>query len=413
MLSPVMADNWPQWRGPLGTGVAADGNYPVEFSGDENVAWKVELPGRGSSTPAVWNDQLFVTCGIDGQDGVICYGLDGKERWRKTFGKEKPGKHANATGSNSSPVTDGKHLIVYFKSGNVAGLDLKGNVLWQANLQDKYGKDTLWWDLGTSPVLADGKAIIAVVQEGDSYLVALDLATGNEIWKTARNYKTPQEADQTYSTPQVVQIDGKDVVVTWGADHLTGHDADTGKLLWECGGFNPNNEGYWRTIASATVENGIAIISYGRGKFMAGIRVSGQGDITKSNWLWDHDQWGADVPSPIVKDGKVIVLGDRGNLVCFEADSGKEIWKADLPRNRNKYYASPVLAGDKLYCTREDGVVFVGEVGDDGFNLVSENDMGERIIATPVPIDDSVLIRGETHLYRIDGANTSQASAGS
>jgi hypothetical protein len=102
------AENWPQWRGPLGSGVAADGDYPVKFSAGENVAWKVELPGLGSSTPAVWGNQIFLTCGMDGQDGAICYGLDGNEQWRETLGEERAGKHANGSGSNPSPVTDGK-----------------------------------------------------------------------------------------------------------------------------------------------------------------------------------------------------------------------------------------------------------------------------------------------------------------
>lgn len=405
------ADNWPQWRGPLGTGVAAAGNYPAEFSPNENVAWKVKLLGRGSSTPAVWDDRIFITCGIDGQDGLVCYGMDGKEHWRKTLGKERKGKHANGSGSNPSPVTDGKHVLAYYKSGAIACYSPEGELLWKSNLQDRYGKDTLWWDLGTSPVLVGDRAIIAVLHSGDSYLVALDLENGDEVWKTNRTYKTSEESDHAYTTPQVVKIDGKDVVVTWGADHLTGHDAATGKLLWECGGFNPANEGNWRTIASASVDDGIAVVPYGRGSFLAGVRLDGEGDITKSNRLWEIESPSTDVPTAIVHDGKVIILTDRGDVAAVDQKTGRELWKESLPRNRNKYYASPVLAGNRLYCVREDGMVYVGDVTDSGFELIGENEMGEKIIATPVPVRNSVLLRGEEHLYRVGASATEQASA--
>jgi outer membrane protein assembly factor BamB len=415
------AENWPQWRGPLGTGEAADGDYPVKFSNTEGVAWKVELPGRGSSTPAVWGDRIFVTCAIGespdageygrnqrnaviestARDGILCYDMNGKELWRKEFGRERPGKHRNGTGSNPSPVTDGTHVVAYYKSGTLACFDLAGNEKWRTNVQERFGKDTLWWDLGTSPVLAGGRVIVAVVQEGPSYLAAFDLSNGDVAWKTEREYENPQEADQAYTTPQVVNVDGKDVVVTWGADHLTGHDAATGKLLWQCGGFNPNNEGYWRVIASMTVDDGVALVPYGRGKFLAGVRIGGEGDVTKSNRMWTREGLGADVPTAVVSDGKAYLLSDAGKIVCLALETGDEHWSAELPKNRNKYYASPVLAGDKLYCVREDGDVFVGQVSDAGFNELASNQMGERIIASPVPIRGGLLVRGEEHLFWI------------
>jgi outer membrane protein assembly factor BamB len=258
-------------------------------------------------------------------------------------------------------------------------------------------------------VLADGKAIVAVVQEGDSYLVAVDLKTGDVAWKQKRQYETPKEADQTYSTPQVVRMDGHNVVVTWGADHLTGHDAATGKLLWECGGFNPENQGYWRTIASPVVGDGIAIVPYGRGEFLASIRIGGSGDITKSARIWETSGRGkgTDVPTPVVVGDKAYLLTDKGRIACVNMKTGDEIWTADLPPNRNKFYGSPVLAGDKLYCVREDGIMFVGRVSDKGFELLADhNDMGGRVIASPVPIRSGLLVRGDEFLYMIgpDGA---------
>ncbi|MEM8947642.1 MAG: PQQ-binding-like beta-propeller repeat protein, partial [Planctomycetota bacterium] len=286
LFSPSHADNWPRWRGPTGNGLAADGVYPSKFSSTESVAWKVELPGRGSSTPVVWGDKIFVTCPIDGKDGVVCYSFDGQELWRQSFGEARQGKHRNGSSSNPSPVTDGKSVVVYYKSGTVACVDFAGNIKWETNLQDAYGEDTLWWDLGTSPVIAADNAVIAVMQDGvkkdsDSFLVALKLDSGEVAWKQPRSFECAEESDQSYTTPSVLQRDDREVIVTFGADHLTGHDAATGKPLWQCGGFNPDDEGWWRVIASAAVDDELAIVPYGRGEYLAAIDVSDPtGDIT-------------------------------------------------------------------------------------------------------------------------------------
>jgi outer membrane protein assembly factor BamB len=210
-------------------------------------------------------------------------------------------------------------------------------------------------------------------------------------------------------------MDGRDVVVTWGADHLTGHDAATGKLLWDCGGFNPKNQGYWRTIASAVVSDGIAIVAYGRGEYLAGIRVGGSGDITKDARIWETSGLGksSDVPTPAVVGDKAYLLTDKGRIACINLKTGKETWTANLPSNRNKFYGSPVLAGDKLYCVREDGIMFVGKVDDKGFELLADqNDMGGRVIATPVPIRGGLLVRGDDYLYMIGpGGDASKTTA--
>jgi outer membrane protein assembly factor BamB len=390
------SDSWPSWRGPQGNPYVGSGSYPVEFSAANKVIWKVALPGLGCSTPAVWDDFIFVTSGIDGQDGACCYDFRGKLRWKVQLGPERRGKHRNGSGSNPSPVTDGTHVVVYYKSGTVATLDFGGKVVWQRNLQKQFGNDTLWWDLGTSPVLAGGRIVIAVMQDGDSYLVALDPRTGDVAWKQPRVFTCGRESDQSYTTPTVVTDDGRDVIVTWGADHLTAHDAASGNQLCTCSGVNPDKNPMWRTIASAAVTRNMAVVPYGRGELLAGVRLGG----TTANRVWRKQGLGSDVPTPLAVDGKVYVLTDRGRLVYIELASGRQLWSADLPRSRAKYYASPVLAGHNLYCAREDGMVFVGDVRD-GFQLVAENDMGERIVATPVPIRGSLLVRGDDHLFRI------------
>jgi len=391
------AENWPQWRGPSATGVAEQGDYPVTFSATENVVWKVGMPAAASSTPAVWGNDLFVTCPIDGKDGVLCLNRTGKERWRVQFGPEVKGKHQAGSGSNPSPLTDGKRLFVYYKSGTIAALDFDGTVIWRDNLQERYGENTLWWDLGTSPVLAGGNLVVAVIQTGDSFLVALDPATGNEVWKETRVFTCPQESDQSYTTPSVVTVDGRERIVVWGADHLTGHDAATGKTLWVCEGFNPKQKKMWRTISSASVWNHIAVLSYGRGRNLCAIDL--RDDLASSErWLWTHDDMGADVPTLVTRDGKAYLLEDRGRVVCVDIKTGKELWSSEAAREKGRYYASPILAGDSLYCVNEKGVVMVGQLGDQ-CTTVTTNPLNERVIATPVLVDDRLYIRGAEHLF--------------
>lgn len=399
-------DNWPGWRGPSFNQVAEEGSYPTTLDPAKNAVWKIELPGKGSSTPCVWGKHIFITCDIDGEDGILAYDLDGNELWRKKLGEQRPGKHKNASGSNPTPITDGEHVFVYYKSGTVAAFDFKGGQVWKLNLQEKYGKDTLWWDLGTSPVFAGDNIVIAVMQAGESYLVALNQKTGEVAWRTMRTYKRPTESDQAYTTPIVAEIDGQQQIVTWGADHLTGHSLK-GELIWTCGGFNPEDAKMWRVIASHAISDGHAVVPYGRGDNVAFVKLGGKGDITQTAHVGlVGPKVGADVPSPIAVDGKAYVLTDvkgktNGQVMCYDITNGKPLWDKpfNLPRAAGSYYSSPVKAGNLFYFSHEKGIIHVAKETEAGMELVKTNEMPERQIATIVPINDHILLRSETTLY--------------
>jgi outer membrane protein assembly factor BamB len=416
LTGQAAAENWPNWRGPTFNQVAPEGNYPTTLDPAKNAVWSIELPGKGSSTPCVWGKQLFITCDIDGEDGVLSYNLDGKELWRNKLGPQRPGKHKNASGSNPTPVTDGERVFVYYKSGTVAAFDFKGKQLWKLNLQKEYGKDTLWWDLGTSPVLAGDNIVIAVMHEGESYLVALDQKSGKVAWRTLRNFKCERESDQAYTTPIVTELDGQQQIVTWGADHLTGHSLD-GKLIWTCGGFNPENKPMWRVIASHGISNGHAVVPYGRADFVAFVKIGGKGDVTKTAHVGlVGPKVGSDVPSPIAVDGKAYVLTDakgktNGNVMCYNITNGKPLWDKpfELPRAAGSYYSSPVKAGDLFYFSHEKGIIHVARETYAGLELVKTNVMPERQIATVIPINEHILLRSETKLYYFKNDNA-QAS---
>jgi len=399
--SIAAAANWPNWRGPDFNGVAPGTGYPTKWSKTENVLWKVDLPGKGASTPIVWGERIVLTCAIDGQNGVLCLDLAGKELWKQKIGKEKPGKHGKATGCNPSAVTDGERCYVYFKSGDLASLDFDGKILWQTNLQEMYGADTLWWDLGTSPVLTKESVVVAVMHSGPSYLAAFDKQTGKPKWKQDRNLKAPSEAAQSYSTPVVLTDNGVEQIVVLGADHVTAHQASDGKELWRVGGLNPTGQQFFRSIASPVVSNGIVVAPYARGSTLTAIRLGGSGDITKSHVLWTKDKLGADVPSPATLDGKLYLCTDRGGLSCLDIETGKVLWSGQAEKNRNAFSASPVIADGKVYITREDGKIFVLEQGNE-FKVLAANDLdGEFVVATPVLVNGRILIRTAERLYCI------------
>ncbi|MFT5409269.1 MAG: outer membrane protein assembly factor BamB [Verrucomicrobiales bacterium] len=399
------ADNWPQWRGPAGNGVVEGGAFPSKLSLEKNLQWSETLPGKGSSTPAVYDGKIFLTVPIDDQDSILCYSMEGKELWTKVLGKDRKGQrvHKNGSTSNPSPLVDADHVFVYFQSGRLAALTHDGEKKWEVNLQEKWGEDTLWWPLGSSPVLAGDNIVVAVMQEGPSYLVAFNRQTGELAWKTDRTYKTKQESDQSYTTPQLVG----DVIVTWGADRLTGHAVKDGKKLWECGGFNPNDEAMWRVISSPAISDGIAVVAYGRTQMIAGVKLGGKGNVTMENRLWEREgkkNFGADCPSPVAKDGRAYVLTDRGVIRCLDLKSGEDIWEEELPRSSNKFYSSPILAGDVLYAGREDGTLFSVRLEKEGMALLSEVDLGGSIIAAPVPVDGKLLVRAGKKLFCFSGS---------
>jgi len=403
LTGALTAENWPAWRGPSGNGAAPGKLPPLDLA--EKLLWKAELPGRGCSTPIVWENRVYVTSPVGDQDGILGFDSAGKELWRKTFGPLTPGRGQRVGSSaNSSPVTNGEIVVGYFKSGTVACVDLEGNPLWQINLQKRYGKDGLWWDQGTSPVFAAGRVVIAVMQtDGESYLVSLDPKTGKEVWKTPRKYQTGEESGDAYSTPSVVKADGLEMIVNWGADHLTAHDAANGKLLWECGGFNPKRAGKQRVIASAVVEGKLAVVPFNRGDSLAVIRLDGRGDVSESHWVWRDDEVGSDAVSPVFSDGKVYVLKDggpkRGRLTCLDAKSGKHLWETKLPKAAQVYYASPIIVGDRFFCVREDGMVISGQIKDAGLTDVKTHPLEEGVIASPVCVDGRLYVRSEKHLF--------------
>ncbi len=392
--------DWPRWRGPGDKGSTETGAYPVKWDATNGVLWKVALPGKGCSTPIVCKQRIYVTGPAEGKDALLALDWSGKQLWQATFGPERKGKNPAGSGSNPSPATDGQAIFVYYKSGTLARVEMDGKVTWKTNILDRFGRDTFYWDLGTSPVLTEKYAVVAMMHHGESYLAAFDKLTGELRWKFPRNYQTPDEGDHSYATPLVIRHKGAEALLVWGGQHLTAHDTADGKELWSVGDFNPKSLRNWVAVGSPVVVGDIAVVPYGRGNRLDGIKLGGAGDVTPTHRLWLREDTGSFVPTPAEYKGKVYLLRDRGEVECIDPQTGKSLWSDALPKSAGNYYASPTVAGGKLYAARQDGVVFVANI-EGKFEVLSKNEMGERMIASPVPVGGRILLRGEEHLFCI------------
>jgi len=231
-------------------------------------------------------------------------------------------------------------------------------------------------------------------------------------WKVARNYTTPTECDHGYATPLVIEHQGKESLLVWGAEHLTIHNASDGQLTWSCGNFNPEGNKLWPAIATPVIVGDMAVIAYGRNDrgipLLYGIRLTGSGDVTQTNHVWKRDDVGTFVPTPVVYKGRAILVRDKGEVASIDPTNGKTVWEGRFPQNRFNFYSSPLIAGDKLYAPREDGTVFVASVANDKFEVLSENVMSESVIGSPVPAANQILIRGEQHLFCVDTGSSAK-----
>lgn len=406
-ISQCQAKDWLQWRGTDQTGVASGEGYPGEWSEDKSLVWRVDVPGLGSSTPVIAGNHAFLTCGQDGQNRLLAFDLkDGKQLWSTKVGTDRGAKHRKGSGANPSAVTDGILTYAYFRSGDLAAVDRDGVIRWQKNLQDSFGEDTLWWDLGTSPLLIENAVVVAVMQSGPSYLVAFDKQSGDVLWKTDRMLDAPEEAAQSYATPLAATVDGKEIIAVMGADHLTLHSQADGVELGRVGGFNPNQEKYFRSIASPVISGDVVICPYSRGATLTGVKLSaliaGQGNQAI---LWTRDDIGSDVPTPATAGGIVYVCGDKGTVTAIEAETGKTVWDLTLPQSRHAFSSSPLIAGDSLYLTREDAATYViGPLSKKKPKLLATNELSDDqpfTVASLAAVDKGFVLRTKSHLYRI------------
>lgn len=397
--------DWPQWRGPKNDGISTEKNLPTEWGTDKNVVWKLAMPGRGGSTPCVSGDRIFLTSTVGANEEVaaLCVSAAGKELWRKPLGganiRTPPGEGDTA---GASPSTDGKHVWFFCSSGELACLDFDGNEVWKFNVQKRYGKFQIQFGMHTTPALFKDRLYLQLLHDGGQNVICLDAATGKEVWKVDRPSDGRRECLHSYASP-FIWTDGKDAyLVTHGNDYTVAHDLKDGKEIWRLGGLN-SKERYnatLRFVASPVCTPDLIVVPTAKRGVVVAVKPSAHGKFEAGS---EYEQWRLpsgtpDVPSPLVANGLVYLMGETGTLTCLDAKTGEQKYSHSLRQFRHR--ASPAYADGKVYLTARDGTTYVVKAGPT-FELLATNKMEDDQTASPAIAGGRVYMRGFKNLYAI------------
>ncbi|HTU23229.1 MAG TPA: PQQ-binding-like beta-propeller repeat protein [Gemmataceae bacterium] len=393
------AADWPRFRGPNGAGTAADKDVPVKWS-DANVLWKTAIPGIGHSSPIVCRGRVFLqSASKDGKERWLI-SLDaatGDILWKSPTSGDKAHIHNQNSLASSTPATDGQRVYAVFWDGkdiHLAAFDLKdGELVWQKNL----GRFKSQHGVGHSPMLVDGKVILANDQDGSSHLLALDAKSGDTVWEVGRKpFRT------CYSTPfiHVKPEGGKELIVASTAGITSYNPADGKANWWYTWSFTAMP---LRTVASPIMTSGLVVATSGDGSGVRdtiAVKLGGKGDVTSTHLAWENrkNQPFSYVPCLLARGDYLFSVHDKGFASCHLASSGEEIWYERL--DAGGFTASPILVDGKIYAVAKNGSVYVYEAAAK-YNLLAKNAVGERVSSTPAVADNRLFIRGEKHLFCI------------
>jgi outer membrane protein assembly factor BamB len=414
LCASVSAENWPQWRGPYGTGASGETPLPQSWSDTQNIAWKTRLTGVGVSSPVVWGDRVFITSQVGsgastlgprlGQGaeanpserslaiaGAKSQGVrfliealnrvNGERAWTFELAAEGdlPAVHDKHNLASASPVVDGERVYAVFGSGQVVAVDVNGKQIWTRNLARQYAPFDINWGPASSPTIHRGLLYLVCYHETASYLIALDSRTGKQLWKTDR-----PKGVLSYSTPIVVPAPQGDELVVNSSAGVEAYDPTTGGALWHF------NETVRFGIPVAMYHQGVIYLSrgYRSGPYMA-IRPGGRGDISKTHVVW-HVATGAPYVSSLVHyDGLLYMAGDTGIVTCVDAKTGAQVWRQRLG---GIYTASPVAGDGKIYLLSESGETLVLRAGRTP-EVLARNAIEGRVLASPAISGGRLLIR--------------------
>jgi outer membrane protein assembly factor BamB len=425
----VPAENWPQWRGPYGNGIADSTALPVRWSANENIRWKAPLAGLGASSPIVWEDRIFVTSqkgmvpqssGMQPQLARDDQSLASRENpiggrsmksgdssgevmliveaFRRTDGKGLWKHSMKATGTfpqlhekhnlaTPTPVTDGKFVFALFGTGQVVALDMNGKQVWTRHLGTEYAPFVIPWGHGGSPVLYKGSLLILCDHPGKSYLLALDKNSGKEQWKVDRGKERISHA-----TPLIVSSSDRNELIINSSERVDAYNPDNGELLWYTGSLRQT------PVPSPVYHEGIIYLSRGyRNSDFLAMKTGGNGDISGKNILWRAPSGASYVPSILFYQGLLYVTNEIGIVLCADAATGKPVWRERLG---GIFFASPVAGDGKIYLVSETGETFVLQSGREA-KVLSKNDLGERFLASPAISEGLLFLRSDDMLFCI------------
>ena len=393
LSTSAMAQEWTRFRGPNGTGISTAKGIPVTWT-EQDFRWRLEIPGQSHSQPVIWGDKLFLTTATDlGKErALLCLNKgDGKELWRKSYSlpTHRPANR-NASYANGSPVVDRERVIACFVSRDhfwVRSFDHAGNEQWSRDLgtfESQHGH-------GSSPIIFENTVIITNDQDGESFVVALDLKTGKEVWKSPRK---PAPEYTAYGTPCIQTGPGKapELLLSSQSHGISSLDPKTGAPNWEAPVYRI------RVVASPVVAGDVVIGSCGQGggagNYLSAIRLGGKGDVSKTHVAYTLRKATPYVPTPLYLDGRLYLISDAGIATALEASTGREIWSERL---RAEFFGSPVIIDGKIYGASTKGEMIVLATGDT-FQLLGRNPIGEGTHSTPCVDGGRIYIKTFTHL---------------
>ena len=440
----LRADNWPQWRGPDGTGVSRERSLPERWGPNENVAWKATIRGLGASSPIVWGDRIFVTSqvgygpltsaphpplvGVQAapgeqrdlsqrtpeerpiggqlfrQSGSISFVVSafdrssGQRLWEHTLQGEGridknknvwiPPVHELHNLASPSPATDGERVYAWFGTGQILATDMDGKVIWERHLGKEIASFDVIWGHGSSPVIYQDTLILLCDHESNAYLLALDKRTGAQRWKIDR-----EQGLRSYSTPAIVAGPNGDELIVSSSKGIDSYNAKTGAWLWHTGEANEF------PVPFPTYHDGTTFASSGphrNGSYMA-IRLGGRGDVSNTHVTWRAATGAPHVSSLLYYDGLIYLAHENGIVTCVDAKTGERIWRE---RTGGLFAASPVAGDGKVYLVSETGETIVLRAGRK-LDILARNDIEERIMASPAISNGRILLRTDEHLMAI------------
>ncbi|PQO44889.1 PQQ-binding-like beta-propeller repeat protein [Blastopirellula marina] len=408
------ADTWPAWRGPTGDGVSTGDDLPTQWSATENIAWQTSLDGWGDSTPAIVGDQIFLTLQNEANELRLLRlnASTGKPEWNILVDTAEPPRKAPRRSSQKfhnlhnmaspSPVVSGDYVVAHFGNGLLATYTHDGKEVWRHNLQTEFGGYTIWWGHANSPVVFDGLVISVCMQDSladlrdepvESYVVAHDLKTGEQRWLTKRMPEGTAEELDAYTTPLLVEKNGQTQLVIMGGNALDAYDPRTGKQLW----YLPKLVG-GRTVTGPVLGEGTIFTTRGMRQPLLAVPLADfQGEVPQKAIEWTVEKSTPDTPSPVFYHGMLFTVTDDGIAHCYDADSGKLLWRERLGGN---FKASPVAADGKVYFLNIDGKCTVVAAKDE-YQELAVNELPDTTIASPAIAGGKIFLRGKTYLYCI------------
>ena len=430
----AFGQNWPQWRGPFFNGSTTETGLPTTWSTSENVAWVAPMPGLAAATPAIWGDRVFVSSTDRATKDLVALCLDaatGKIVWQKAVGKDRKAPVGGNNMACPSPITDGKTAWFYYGTGTLVAFGRDGTQLWSRELEKDYGEFVVKYGYSSSPLLYKGKLYVLVMQNAspqkynrthdkrrgplESFLLALDPASGKTLWKHVRATNATDESVESYLTPVPYEGSGRAEIIIPGGECVTGHDAETGDELWRWW-YQPADRQVWqRTVNSATPGDGLIYAPRPKHRSVYAIQGGGKGELGAESLAWRLDQNVPDVIVPLLYQGRLYVANDDSRvMVCLDArapgvpragersgdGSGRKLWESKLDVN-GPLRASPTGADGKVYVISQNGDVVVLAAGDE-FKELARIKMGEAPCqATIAAANGRLFIRTSRNLYCI------------